>query len=58
MSEFKARCERLVKGTFIDTVVGNPKDALRTSRENFSNNQERQKALKSSRENRPDKRGK
>ena len=58
MSEFKARCEGLIKGTFLDTIVGNPQNALTTSRANYYSNIERQKDLTYSREHRPNKRSK
>lgn len=55
MVEFKARCDGLIKGTSLDTVVGNPKDALKTSRENFDTNADRQRSLVIGRESNRDK---
>ncbi|KAF1364221.1 hypothetical protein EJ07DRAFT_172180 [Lizonia empirigonia] len=45
LTQFKARCENLIKGTFLHTVVGNPKQALKDSHLNARVNPRRQECL-------------
>ena len=51
LTQFKARCENLIKGTFLHTVVGNPKDALESSHLNAIVNPKRQECLAFAHEN-------
>lgn len=54
LCEFKSRCDGMIKGGSLHTVVGAPQDALHTSRSNLQNNRYRQGLLSFARKHQPE----